>query len=124
MRWTQSLIATLRDAPQDAEIDAHKLMIRSGLIRKLAGGLYTFMPLGLRVLHKIEAIVRQEMDAAGALEILMPALQPAELWERSGRYETMGPGMFRLKDRKDARMVMGQTHEEVATDQVTKELSS
>lgn len=124
MRWTQSLIATLRDAPQDAEIDSHKLMIRSGLIRKLAGGLYTFMPLGLRVLHKIEAIVRQEMDAAGALEILMPALQPAELWERSGRYETMGPGMFRLKDRKDARMVMGPTHEEVATDLVTKELSS
>ncbi len=124
MRWSQLLITTLRESPQDAEIDSHKLMIRAGLIRKLAGGLYTFMPLGLRALKKVEAIVHEEMDAAGAQEILMPALQPAELWERSGRYTTMGPGMFRLKDRKENNMVMGPTHEEVVTDLLAREVSS
>ncbi len=124
MRWSRTLLATLRDAPQDAEIESHKLMIRAGLMRKLGGGLYTFMPLGLRVLHKIETIVREEMDRAGAVEILMPALQPAELWEKSGRWATMGAGMFRLKDRKEAMMTLGPTHEEVVTDLITREISS
>ncbi len=124
MRWTQTLISTLRDAPQDAEITSHKLMIRAGLLRKLGGGLYTFMPLGLRALHKVEQIVREEMDRAGALEILMPALQPAELWQQSGRLETMGPGMFKLKDRQERLMTLGPTHEEVVTDLLAREVSS
>lgn len=124
MRWSKLLITTLRDAPQDAEIESHKLMIRAGLMRKLGGGLYTFMPLGLRALQKVTAIVREEMNNAGALEILMPALQPSELWERSGRYTTMGPGMFRLKDRKEAALVLGPTHEEVVTDLIAREINS
>lgn len=124
MRWSKLLITTLRDAPQDAEIESHKLMIRAGLMRKLGGGLYTFMPLGLRALQKVTAIVREEMNNAGALEILMPALQPSELWERSGRYTTMGPGMFRLKDRKETAMVLGPTHEEVVTDLIAREINS
>lgn len=124
MRWTNMLIATLREAPQDAEITSHKLMIRAGLTRKVAGGLYTFMPLGLRALHKIEAIVREEMDRAGAQEILMPVLQPSELWQQSGRLETMGPAMFKLRDRQERLMVLGPTHEEVATDLIAHEISS
>ncbi|MFO7937597.1 MAG: proline--tRNA ligase [Kiritimatiellia bacterium] len=124
MRWTQTLLNTLRDDPQDAEINSHKLMIRAGLARKLAGGLYTFMPLGLRVLRKINTIVREEMNRAGAQEILMPALQPAELWKRSGRLETMGPGMFKLKDRSDRLMTLGPTHEEVVTELLSGEINS
>jgi prolyl-tRNA synthetase len=124
MRWTRTLIATLREDPQDAEIDSHKLMLRAGLIRKLGGGLYTFMPLGLRALRKVERIVREEMDRAGALEILMPALQPAELWEQSGRLATMGPGMFRLKDRQERLLALGPTHEEVVTDLIAREVNS
>ena len=124
MRWSRSLIATLRDDPQEAEIVSHKLMVRAGLIRKLSGGLYTFMPLGLRALHKVSQIIREEMDRAGAQEILMPALQPAELWERSGRLATMGPGMFRLKDRAERLMALGPTHEEVVTELLAGEVNS
>ncbi|HNX35203.1 MAG TPA: proline--tRNA ligase [Kiritimatiellia bacterium] len=124
MRWSRTLIATLRDDPQEAEIVSHKLMVRAGLIRKLSGGLYTFMPLGLRALQKVSQIVREEMNRAGAQEILMPALQPAELWERSGRLATMGPGMFRLKDRAERLMALGPTHEEVVTELIAGEVSS
>jgi prolyl-tRNA synthetase len=124
MRWTRSLINTLREEPQEAEIASHKLMLRAGLIRRLGGGLYTFLPLGLRALRKVERIIREEMNRAGALEILMPALQPAELWEQSGRLETMGPGMFRLRDRGDRTMVLGPTHEEVVTDLAAREINS
>ncbi|NLC81871.1 MAG: proline--tRNA ligase [Lentisphaerae bacterium] len=124
MRWSRLLLTTLRDDPQEAEIVSHKLMVRAGLIRKLSGGLYTFMPLGLRALHKVSRIVREEMDRAGAQEILMPALQPAELWERSGRLATMGPGMFRLKDRAERLMALGPTHEEVVTELLAGEVSS
>ena len=124
MRWTRSLINTLREEPQEAEIASHKLMLRAGLIRRLGGGLYTFLPLGLRALRKVERIIREEMNRAGALEILMPALQPAELWEQSGRLETMGAGMFRLRDRGDRTMVLGPTHEEVVTDLAAREINS
>src|SRR5438876_3985566 len=89
MRWSQTLIPTLKETPAEAEILSHKLLLRAGLVRKLSGGLYTFLPLGLRALHKIAEIVRQEMDRAGALEVLMPALQPPEIWQQSGRYEVM-----------------------------------
>ncbi len=124
MRWSRTLITTLRDDPQEAEIASHKLLIRAGLVRRVSGGLYTFLPFGLRALRKITEIVREEMDRAGAQEILMPALQPAELWERSGRLATMGPGMFRLKDRAEHLMALGPTHEEVVTDLLAKEVSS
>jgi prolyl-tRNA synthetase len=124
MRWTRAFITTLRDDPQEAEIVSHKLLLRAGLARKLSGGLYTFMPLGLRSLHKVMQIIREEMNRAGAQEILMPALQPAELWERSGRLATMGPGMFRLKDRTERLMALGPTHEEVVTHLVAGEVSS
>src|SRR5881397_1218721 len=99
MRWTNSLIPTLKETPADAEITSHKLLLRAGLIRKVTGGLYTFLPLAVRALHKIERIVREEMDRAGALEVLMPTLQPPELWHKSGRYETMGDGLYKLRDR-------------------------
>ena len=124
MRWTKTLINTLRDDPQEAEIVSHKLMIRAGFLRKVSGGLYTFTPLGIRVLRKVEKIVREEMDRAGALEILMPALQPIELWEKSGRANQMGASMFRLKDRADRTMVLGPTHEEVVTDYIAHEINS
>ncbi len=124
MRWSRTLIPTLREVPQEAEIPSHQLMLRAGLIRRLAGGLYTFLPLGLRALYKVEAIVREEMDRAGALELLMPALQPRDLWDRTGRYEIMGDVMFRLRDRQERQMVLGPTHEEVITDLATRELSS
>ena len=124
MRWTKTLIPTLREDPQEAEIDSHKLLLRAGLIRKLAGGLYTFLPLGLRVLHKVERIVREEMDRAGALEILMPALHPREIWERSGRYSIMGDVMFRLADRQKKDFVLGPTHEEIVTELAAGELRS
>jgi len=124
MRWSQTLLTTLRENPQDAEINSHKLMIRAGLTRKLAGGLYTFLPMGLRSLHKISAIIREEMNQAGAQEILMPALQPAELWQRSGRMETMGPNMFKLRDRAERLMALGPTHEEVVTELLANEINS
>src|SRR5207247_9792435 len=96
MRWTHTLIATLREPPAEAEITSHKLLLRAGLIRKLAGGVYTFLPLGWRALSKIEQIVREEMDRAGALEVLMPVLQPPDLWQQSGRYEAMADALYNL----------------------------
>ena len=124
MKWTKSLIQTLRENPGDAEIDSHKLMIRAGLMKKVAGGLYSYLPLGMRVLNKVTNIVREEMDRAGALEIVLPILQPAELWQTSGRWEAMGPGMFRLKDRAAHDYALSPTAEEVVTDVVNGVVSS
>src|SRR5436190_6808462 len=124
MRWTNTLIPTLKETPADAEIVSHKLLLRAGLVRKLAGGLYTFLPLGLRVLRKIERIVREEMDRAGALEVLMPALQPPEIWHQSGRYETMKDVLYKVRDRAKKEWVMGPTHEEVITTLVAGEINS
>ncbi len=124
MRFTKALIKTLREDPQEAEIVSHKLMLRAGMLKKVSGGLYSFTPLGLRALRKVERIVREEMDNAGALELLLPALQPIELWEQSGRASQMGASMFRLNDRANRTMVLGPTHEEVITDYMAKEISS
>jgi prolyl-tRNA synthetase len=124
MRWSQDFIPTLKETPAEAEIISHKLLLRAGLIRKLTGGLYTFLPLGLRALHKIEEIVRQEMDRAGALEILMPALQPPEIWQQSGRYESMQGVLLKAHDRAKREWVLGPTHEEVVTSLAAAELSS
>ena len=118
------MIQTLRDNPQDAEIDSHRLLVRAGIIKKLAGGLYTFMPLGMRTLRKIENIVREEMDAAGAQELLMPILQPAELWRTTGRWDAMGANMFRLRDRAEHESALGPTAEEEVTDLVKSVVSS
>ena len=124
MKWTKSLIQTLREDPGDAEIDSHKLMIRAGLMKKVAGGLYTYLPLGMRSLNKVQKIVREEMDRAGAQEIVMPILQPAELWKTSGRWESMGPGMFRLKDRASHDYALSPTAEEMVTDVIKSIVSS
>src|SRR5580692_1627062 len=124
MRWTQTFIPTLREAPAEAEILSHKLLLRAGLIRKLTGGLYTFLPLGLRALRKVEQIVREEMDRAGALEVLMPALQPPEIWQKSGRYESAQGVLFKARDKANKEWVLGPTHEEVITTLVAGELSS
>lgn len=124
MRTSQFFLSTLKEAPSDAEIVSHRLMLRAGLIKRLAGGIYTWMPLGLRVLRKVENIVREEMDRAGALELSMPAVQPAELWQESGRWEKYGPELLRLKDRHQRDFVIGPTHEEVITDVVRKEVKS
>ncbi len=124
MRWTQALIPTLKETPAEAEIASHKLLLRAGLIRKLSGGLYNFLPLGLRVLKKVEQIVREEMDRAGALEVLMPALQPPEIWKQSGRYETASDVFFKVRDRAKKEWILGPTHEEVITTLVAGELSS
>ena len=124
MKWTKSLIQTLREDPGDAEIDSHKLLVRAGLMKKVAGGLYTYLPLGMRALNKVQKIVREEMDRAGAQEIVMPILQPAELWKTSGRWESMGPGMFRLKDRASHDYALSPTAEEMVTDVVKSVVSS
>jgi len=124
MRTSRFPLQTLKDTPADAEIVSHRLMLRAGLIRKLASGLYTWLPLGLRVLRKVEAIVRDEMDRAGALEVLMPAVQPAELWQESGRWEKYGPELLRLKDRHQRDFCFGPTHEEIITDLARAELRS
>lgn len=124
MRWSDTLIPTLREDPLEAEIASHKLMLRAGLIRRLSAGLYTFLPMGLRALRKVERIIRQEMDRAGAIEVLMPALQPRELWDRSHRYETMGDVMYRLRDRQERQLVLGPTHEEVITELAAHEIKS
>ena len=124
MKWTKLLIQTLREDPGDAEIDSHKLMVRAGLMKKVAGGLYTYLPLGMRALNKVQRIVREEMDRAGAQEIVMPILQPAELWKTSGRWESMGPGMFRLKDRATHDYALSPTAEEMVTDVVKSVVSS
>jgi len=124
MKWTNAFIPTLREAPADAEILSHKLLLRAGLIRKLAGGVYTFLPLGLRALRKVEQIVREEMDRAGALELLMPALQPPEIWQQSGRYETAGNVLFKLKDSGNREWVLSPTAEEVITTTAAAEINS
>ncbi len=124
MRWTQTLIPTLKETPADAEIVSHKLLLRAGLIRRLTGGLYTFLPMGLRALRKVERIVREEMDRAGALEVLMPALQPPEIWQQSGRYETARDVLFKVRDRAKKEWLLGPTHEEVITTLVAGEISS
>jgi prolyl-tRNA synthetase len=124
MRASRFFIATLKEAPADAEIVSHKLMMRAGLIRRLAGGIYSWMPMGLRVLRKVENIVREEMDRAGAIELLMPAVQPFELWEESGRGPKYGPELLRFKDRHQRDFVIGPTHEEVITDIVRREVKS
>ena len=124
MRTTQFPLSTVKEIPADAEIASHKLMIRAGLIRKLASGLYTWLPLGLRVLRKVEKITRAEMEKAGALEVLMPTLQPAELWQETGRWEQYGPELARLKDRHDRDFCLGPTHEEIITDFARHELKS
>ena len=124
MRWTQYLIPTLREVPQEAEIPSHQLLLRAGLIRKLGAGLYTFLPLGLRALRKVERIVREEMDRAGALEVLMPALQPPEIWRQSGRYEAASDVLFKVEDRQGREWLLGPTHEEVITTLVAGEINS
>ncbi|WP_043311482.1 proline--tRNA ligase [Pseudomonas sp. ML96] len=124
MRTSQYLLSTLKETPSDAVVISHQLMLRAGMIRKLASGMYTWMPMGLRVLRKAEAVVRQEMVAAGALEVLMPAVQPAELWQESGRWEQYGPELLRIKDRHDRAFCLGPTHEEVITDLARNELNS
>ena len=124
MRWTQTFIPTLKETPAEAEILSHRLLLRAGLIRKLAGGLYTFLPMGLKVLQKISAIVREEMNRAGGIEILMPALQPPEIWQQSGRYETAQDVFFKAQDRGKREWILGPTHEEVITTLVGSEISS
>ncbi|MDH5191414.1 MAG: proline--tRNA ligase [Gammaproteobacteria bacterium] len=124
MRVSRFLLATVKETPADAEVISHQLMLRAGMIRKLAAGLYTWLPLGLRVLRKVEKIVREEMDNAGAQEVLMPAVQPAELWEESGRWEQYGPELLRLNDRHQREFCFGPTHEEVITDLIRREIQS
>ncbi len=124
MRTSRYFLATLKEAPADAELVSHKLMVRAGLIRRLAGGIYTWMPLGLRVVRKVEAIVREEMNRAGAIELFMPAVQPAELWQESGRWQKYGPELLRLKDRHERDFCIGPTHEEVITDIARREIRS
>ncbi len=124
MRTSQFPLQTIKETPADAEIASHRLMLRAGMIRKLAAGLYTWLPLGLRVLRKVERIVREEMDRAGALEVLMPAVQPAELWQESGRWEQYGPELLRLKDRHEREFCFGPTHEEIITELARNELKS
>ncbi len=124
MRTSQFLLSTLRETPSDAEVVSHQLMLRAGMIRKLAAGLYTWLPMGLRVLRKVEAVVREEMNRAGAQEVLMPAIQPAELWQESGRWDQMGEEMLRLQDRHERDFCFGPTHEEVITDLIRNEIRS
>ncbi len=124
MKTSQILISTLREAPADAEIASHQLMLRAGMVRQLASGIYTWLPLGLRVLRKVEAIVRDEMDRAGAQEIMMSAIQPAELWQESGRWDQYGPELLRINDRHDREFCFGPTHEEIITDLVRREIRS
>jgi len=124
MRTSQFFISTLKEAPSEAELLSHKLMLRAGLIKKLGSGLYTWMPLGLRVLRRVEHIVREEMNRAGAVELLMPAVQPAELWQETGRWDEFGPQMLKIKDRHERDFCFGPTHEEVITDIARKEIRS
>src|ERR1044071_7935824 len=124
MRASRFFISTLKEAPSDAEIVSHKLMMRAGMIKRLGSGIYTYMPMGLRVVRKVEAIVREEMNRAGAIELLMPAVQPAELWQESGRWQEYGPELLRIKDRHQRDYVAAPTHEEVITDIARRELKS
>ncbi|MCW5603448.1 MAG: proline--tRNA ligase [Burkholderiales bacterium] len=124
MRVSRFFISTLKEAPSEAEVVSHRLMLRAGLVRRLTSGVYTWMPLGLRVLRKVEAVVREEMNRSGAIELLMPAVQPAELWQESGRWEQYGPELLRLKDRHQRDFCFGPTHEEVVSDVVRREVKS
>ena len=124
MRSSKFFIGTIKEAPAEAELLSHKLMLRAGLVRRLGSGLYTWMPLGLRVLHKVEAIVRQEMNRAGALELQMPCVVPAELWQETGRWEAFGPQLLKIKDRHERDLLFGPTHEEVITDIVRRDIRS
>lgn len=124
MRTSQFYLSTLKEAPNEAELPSHKLMLRAGLIKRLGSGLYTWMPLGLRILRKVEQVVREEMNQAGALELLMPAVQPAELWKETGRWEVFGPQMLKIKDRHERDFCFGPTHEEVITDIARTEIKS
>jgi len=124
MRTSQFPLNTVKETPADAEITSHQLMIRAGLIRKLAAGLYNWLPLGLKVLRKVEQVVREEMNRAGALELQMPFVQPAELWQDSGRWDVFGPELCRIKDRHQRDFCLGPTHEEIITDLVRNEIKS
>jgi len=124
MRTSQFLLATVKETPADAEIISHQLMLRAGLVRKMAAGLYNWLPMGLRVLRKVEAIIREEMERAGAQEVLMPVVQPAELWEESGRWELYGPELLRINDRHNREFCLGPTHEEIITDMIRREIRS
>ncbi len=124
MRLSQFPLSTLKETPADAEVISHQLMMRAGMLRKQAAGVYSWLPLGLRVLRKVEAIVREEMDNSGALELLMPAIQPAELWQESGRWDKYGPELLRINDRHSREFCFGPTHEEIITDIARRELRS
>ena len=124
MRASQILLATLKETPADAEVISHQYMLRAGMIRKVAAGIYNLLPMGLRVVRKVEQIVREEMNRAGAQELLMPAVQPAELWQESGRWTEYGPELQRFKDRHDRDFCLGPTHEEVVTNIVRNEIKS
>ena len=124
MKASQFFISTLKEAPADAEVVSHKLMMRAGLIKKLGAGIYSYMPMGVRVIRKVEAIVREEMNRAGAVELVMPVVQPAELWQETGRFEKMGPELLRIQDRHGRDFVVQPTSEEVITDIARQELKS
>src|SRR3970040_1180518 len=124
MRVSRFLLSTVRETPAEAETVSHQLMLRAGMVRGLAAGIYTWLPLGLRVLRKVEQIVREEMNRAGAQEMLMPAIQPAELWQESGRWDQYGPELLRLTDRHKRDFCFGPTHEEVITDLIRREIKS
>ena len=124
MFWSKVFLPTLKDTPQDAEVISHQLMLRSGMIRRVTSGIYTWLPIGLKVLRKVENIVREEMDASGAQEVLMPMVQPKELWEETQRWEKMGPELLRIKDRHERDFCLGPTHEEVITDLIRNNMKS
>jgi len=124
MKASQFFLATQKEAPAEAEVISHQLMLRAGLIKRLAAGIYNYMPMGLRVIRKVEAIIREEMNRAGAVELLMPVVQPAELWQESGRFQEYGPELLRVKDRHDRDFVIQPTSEEVITDIARQELRS
>jgi prolyl-tRNA synthetase len=124
MRASQFFISTLKEAPADAEVASHKLMMRAGMIKRLGAGIYNYMPMGLRVIRKVEAIIREEMNRAGAVELLMPVVQPAELWQETGRFAKMGPELLRVKDRHERDFIIQPTSEEVVTDIARQELRS
>src|SRR5512145_777070 len=124
MKASQFFISTQKEAPADAEVVSHRLMMRAGLIKRLGAGIYSYMPMGLRVIRKVEAIIREEMNRAGGVELLMPVVQPAELWQETGRFDKMGPELLRLKDRHERDFAVQPTSEEVVTDIARSEIRS
>ncbi len=124
MRLSKYYMPTLKEEPADADIASHKLMLRAGMMRALSSGVYSYLPLGYRVIRKVENIVREEMDKSGALEVLMPAMQNAEIWQESGRWEDFGPLMIKFEDRKKRQYCLGPTHEEVVADMIRDEIRS